>query len=1366
MVSDPLGLQRLVPSNGLQVFFKQLTGEERNWLKTHPAIISELKNGYNWRKTGALMLLAMACCMATLFFIVFSYFRLKKEVRLRRHSEQILKQNIAQNRLVLDSVGDGILCLDTKGGLKFVNHSALKMLGFSEPELQERCPDILIHPLTEAGEPMPCDDCPVCCGLSFGKTGFLKGYFTKKNGVLLPVRYITRTIVKDTDAIGTVISFIDITERIKDEKRIRTSEDNFRFAMMAANASYWHYDWFKDRISIDVGGIDGNDSPLVIDKQATLEDFLAQIHPDDQAKVGNTILEYFRNESTLFKVDYRACSKSNKKWCWRHTIGRTVERDEQGRPVTIAGLTQDISERMGLLEAINTSRERLRIISRHTYDWQAWKDLEGNLVWVNQAVEKVTGVSPEECMAMDNYPWPLVYEPDMDAVKELHSQALAGEGRQEKIVRVRHKDGRLVWVSWSLEPVLDDKDQVIGVAGAAKDITGQKEAERELRLMSRVFEDGADPIFIVEHRTGNIINLNDAAVNNYGYTRDELIGMPLLVLEPEELHDRGLQMYKKCVEGDIFRDIEWLRKKRDGSITPVLITFSLLKDDEGNIQGIAVSTKDISQLKQVEKELTDYRDQLEQLVEERTTDLALATAAAKRAMQAKSDFLANISHEIRTPLNAITGFSYLALQTNLDARQSSYIRKIQTSSNALLGMINDILDFSKIEAGKLTLESIEFNLNEVLETVANLVGIKAQEKGLEFIFSIDACIPATLIGDPLRLSQVLINLAGNAVKFTEKGNILVGCLLTNSCKDDVELVFFVQDSGIGLTREQQGRLFQAFSQADSSTTRKFGGTGLGLSICKNLVEMMGGHIQVESKPGDGATFSFCICLKQSSSVTGAGPLIPDTPLQGRKILVADDNPVCLDALQNMLESMSFQVGLAPSFEKACLLLDTICFDLMLLDGQMPGAKKLFDRISHMPWFHKDFPVVIMNGGPENGRGDFWGQNTQNLAKPIFPSLLLASVIKAFGARMPETLGLHHSHDHLPHAESLRGSRLLVVENNEINQQVIKGILENNGIFVAITDNGYQALEMLEKKSFDAVLMDINMPEMDGYTATWLIRQQYGASQLPVIAFSATADGEETAKAAGINDRVNKPVDTRNLFNVLCKWVGPAEKAGNSSTCPDGGMSVSADTDTLPFIEELPGINVREGIARLGGDRALYQKMLFKFANTQQKADARISVALVQGDFDAARQTAHTIKGLAGNIGADSLYTRSMELERALKNNDCQAAEHLMPAFGQALDGVVRAIHKLEETPDTPDSNSDQPLPPDAVRDLLWELQDLLDQDKASAGKVARQLAGAVIDPGESELFTRLAEQTAAFEYEAARKTLRTIFQESNKYMEA
>ena len=488
----------------------------------------------------------------------------------------------------------------------------------------------------------------------------------------------------------------------------------------------------------------------------------------------------------------------------------------------MAGMAQNITERKALFEEIKESREMLRIISEHTYDWQVWWDLNDRLVWMNQAVERVTGYTAEECMAMVDYPWPLIDERDWDLFRKKTKKTLKGHGRQECILRIHRKDGSRVFVSAAYEPVLNKNGQIMGLVSVAKDITEQKEAERGLRLMLRVFEDGTDPIIITD-LSGIILELNESAVKAYSYSRDELLSKHIGRLVSKEADKRGKALFQRCIDGENLKNIEGMRIRKDGSLIPQLFSFSLLKNDDGKPLGVASMAKDITELKQAEKELKDYRDHLEDLVKERTCDLEEAKLVAEEATRAKSDFLANMSHEIRPPLNAIIGFAHLVLQTELDGLQSDYINKIQNGSKALLGVINDILDFSKIEAGKLSMEYIEFSLEDVLDTVTNLVGIKAQEKGLEVVYNIESSIPNMLVGDPVRLGQILLNLTNNAVKFTTAGEIALGCAVSDNSTEDAQLQFYVQDSGIGLTREHQNKLFQAFSQADSSTTRKYEG---------------------------------------------------------------------------------------------------------------------------------------------------------------------------------------------------------------------------------------------------------------------------------------------------------------------------------------------------------------------------------------------------------------------------------------------------------------------------------------------------------------------------------------------------------------
>ena len=890
---------------------------------------------YNWQATGKIMLAATLGSIVIIFTITFAYIRLKKESRLRRQSDLALANSFERNRLILESVGTGIMGVDKKGFLTFINSSALSMLGFSEQELRVAPLHDLIHNRTRDGEPLPRRMCPICNpGNIDDGSCVLENFFCKKDGSLLPVQCLFKPVFKHKKNIGTVISFQDISERLQAEEKIRASEDNFRFALKAADASYWHYDWLHDRITVDVHLYGYKDTPK------TMDEFLALVHPEDQKRVGNAMLQLFRNEAPFLRVDYRFLNKKSKKWLWLHCTGRPVNVDEQNRPIAVAGLSLDITNRQILLEEVQSSQERLRIISEHTYDWQSWQNLEGSLLWVNKAVERITGYPADECMAMGNYPLPLIDEHDSALFDDIKKNALAGAARQEKNLRIRKKDGDLAWVSWSMEPVRNPGGQIIGIASVAKDITRQKEARQALRLMSKVFEDSIDPIFIVHHETREIIDFNEAAISGYGYSKKELLGGHIALVTPEPLIERIDGLYNRCVAGELCRNIEWQRRKKTGEIMPVLLSLSLLKDGEGKIQGIASMSRNISELKKAEQELKDYGDHLEELVRERTADLAQAMQVAKEATKAKSDFLANISHEIKTPLNAIVGFVLLALQTTLNSRQRDYLTKIQKSTKSLLNIINDILDFSKIEAGKLTLEVTEFYLGEVLDNIINLIDIKAREKGLELIFNIEPQIPQALTGDPLRLSQVLINLIGNAVKFTDQGQILLSCSLVGIDSQGVELKFCIRDSGVGLTQEQQDRLFKAFSQADTSTTRKYGGTGLGLSISKNIVEMMGGSIYVHSQFGKGATFSFTVLLKKAVSLPNPN-LISDKFCSNNKILVIDDNPVCRIALVQMLKSMNFHPAPASGIETGPAACETAwgssSCDLVLLDGEIPGA---------------------------------------------------------------------------------------------------------------------------------------------------------------------------------------------------------------------------------------------------------------------------------------------------------------------------------------------------------------------------------------------------------------------------------------------
>ena len=780
--------------------------------------------------------------------------------------------------------------------------------------------------------------------------------------------------------------------------------------------------------------------------------------------------------------------------------------------------------------------------------------------------------------------------------------------------------------------------------------------EEDLKRMSKVFMNAADPI-LIEDPEGYVIEMNDEAVRSYGWSREELVGRPIKTIVPPERHGQADDLLARCKAGEEMRNIEGLRCTKQGAIIPVLLTLSLLKDEDGQIIGVATLAKDISAQKRVESELQRYRDHLEEQIKERTLELSEAKELAEQATQAKSDFLANMSHEIRTPMNAIIGMAHLALKTKLTPKQHDYLDKIQSSANSLLGIINDILDFSKIEAGKLDIEAVNFNLEDVLENLGNLISVKAQEKqGLEVLFATDADVPRFLKGDPLRLGQVLLNLSGNAVKFTEEGEIVIATAVKSKTDEALVLQFTVRDTGIGMTEQQIDKLFQSFSQADTSTTRKFGGTGLGVTSSKSLVEMMGGEIWVESTPGKGSQFHFTVMLGRGADKTKR-QFYPRHNLRGLKVLVVDDNAKSRHIFGEMLESFTFDVHLTASGQEALSEIESAIgkpFDLVIMDWKMPGMDGIeaSKRIKTHTGLVKT-PAIIMvtaYGREEVMRlSDEVGLDGY-LLKPVNASVLFDAVMEAMGEK--EVLGEHErKHAVAKKVFSLKaGTRVLLAEDNEINQQVAQEILEGAGFKVTIANNGQEAVEMMKSSHFEIVLMDIQMPVMDGYAATKAIRdwEKSQDQSVPIIAMTAHAmsgDREKSIKT-GMNGHVTKPIDPDLLFAEIEKWISPGEEQ-SESTC-DIATTVNGADPVL--LETLDGFDIADGLQRLQGNRSLYRKLILKFADNCRNSIAQINTAIESQNYNGVLQASHNIKGSAGNLGAKPLESAAMALKHLVRKN--------------------------------------------------------------------------------------------------------------------
>ena len=836
---------------------------------------------------------------------------------------------------------------------------------------------------------------------------------------------------------------------------------------------------------------------------------------------------------------------------------------------------------------------------------------------------------------------------------------LAGNFEQMRIA-LQRSFGDIQRKNDELEQRVEERTADVNAALARVQLSEQR--------ISAVVEGINDAVVTIDNR-GIIQTFNEAAVTIFGYTVDYAIGRNVKILMPEDIareHDANLERYEPSRPSTVVgntREVEGCRES--GELFPLELRVSrITAGGENMFVGLL-------------RDITD-RKAMEAREQEVAEELRCAREAADAANQAKSDFLANMSHEIRTPMNAVIGLSDLCLKTELSNKQEDYLGKIHASAVALLGIINDILDFSKIEAGKLDIEEVPFEIDEVLENLATVVLVKTREKSLELMFDRSPEVPSMLVGDPLRLGQVLVNLCNNAAKFTESGEILVSIGVGDREDGRVSLECRVRDTGIGMTPEQQSRLFQSFSQADTSTTRKYGGTGLGLAISKQLVEMMGGEIWVESEQGVGSTFGFRVVLGVSEDEPKRA-FVPAEDVQGQQVLVVDDNATSREILESYLSSFSFGVTLTKSGEDALSLLEdtSTSFDLVVLDWMMPrlSGLELATRIRESAELGKQPKLILVSAFHGSELMEKPGAEHINafLAKPVSPSHLFDAVMEVFGHEAGTIRSRRsRSEFNMDNLAPVQGARILLVEDNEINQQVARELLEQARFRVDVANHGEEALHRLEENDYDCVLMDIQMPVMDGYTATAKIRDQERFRDLPVLAMTANAavEDQERSLASGMNAHLNKPIDPTALYSALLQWVKHGERS-----LPDRPLDRDPEDVGDSRLPEIPGMDTSAGLERIGGSVKAYRKLLQKFVENQAGAIHEIRTARAVGDNDSAVRFAHTLKGVGGSIGAIGLQRLGADLEQTLKENTVADIESLLADTSAELESVLAAIRE-------------------------------------------------------------------------------------------
>ncbi|WP_158228968.1 PAS domain S-box protein [Chitinimonas sp. BJB300] len=1222
-----------------------------------------------------------------------------EDITEEREAANQLRDAEERFRSSFDGASIGMALVNREGQFIQTNQALLDIVDYSEEELRHLTFQAITHP----------DDLPtnqaLLLDLIQGKCSnyHLETRYRCKSGETVWIQQ-SASVVRDYTGklLYFVVQIQDINMQKLAMEQVRRERDLFADGPVLVRIWQPAEGWPIEYVSRNSETVLGYAADEITGSDFG---FATLLHPEEAVRVQAAITQFVAGDQHHIELSYRLlCKDGTYRWFYDFN---TVDRDTSGQLLALRGYMLDQTSIKDIEQALAAERERLSAIlsgtSAGTWEWHVpTGEVVINKYWAEMLgyeIHELAPVNIDTCQA-------LVHPDDLILAQEQLDLYFNGiQPDYECEIRMRHKNGAWVWIlargkvnRWT------DIAQPLLMSGTHKDITKRKQAEEDLRstsgLLRSVLDSATEVSIIATNPEGLITIFNRGAERMLGYCADEMIGVrtPLCLHLPEEIAKRRLQLETELgtrisefatITGKADRDgveqLDWTYVRKDGSRLTMTLIVTAIRSFNNDLLGYLGIGRDVTQAREYESTLKEAKQQ------------------AELASTTKSQFLANMSHEIRTPMNAILGMVQVLQRTELTVRQQDYAGKALSAAQSLLGILNDILDFSKVEASKMLLETQPFRPDKLMRDLSVILSAGASSNDVEMLFSIDPKLPPVLMGDALRLKQVLINLAGNAVKFTQHGEVLVALDCLSLHENQAEILFTIKDSGIGIAADALQHIFEVFTQAEASTTRRFGGTGLGLAISQRLVKLMGGKLAVESTPGVGSRFYFTLKLTVGKTISET--LLPAThsfPLNesGMRTLIVDDNPIAREVLSDMVHALGWQADTAASGREALALLqqsDTgrFPYDVVFMDWKMPDMDgwettrhiRLLQNGVHTP------TVILVSAHDREILADKIQHHPNTLdgflTKPVTASMLLDAVVNATAGQVHLQPSGNQSV-----LNRLQGLRLLVVEDNLLNQQVAQELLSAEGAYVEVASGGVAGVARATNAvpPFDAVLMDIQMPDIDGYTATREIRRHPAMAWLSIIAMTANAMASDkaTCLAAGMNDHIGKPIHLDSLVSTLLHHCGRTK-----STADSAGIAIQNNASINTLIAELD-IELDIALQRLSGNQELFARMIHSFSQDAAAMVNELQAHLQQATLVEASRLLHTLKGLAGTVGAKGLAIYIAQAEQQLRHpRDAAANAEMIATLTDMIENNSRVLTQIAE-----ELAPQLPLPPSAANQDL------------------------------------------------------------------